>query len=161
MHFTYPHHIKSVYTFGKLHIISGCGSLLGLSERTSKNNLVLVFISSVFFKHMLSWQNYNYAQPGVPPLMQSWNHIPVSCIKSLFILSVITQRERDVWPTYRMYVWNMWRAVPPCIEASYITHILQILLPDERSFLHFCYSHAFGSFIPREPTKWSQLLWCV
>lgn len=30
MHFTYPHHIKSVYTLGKLHIILHRGSLLGL-----------------------------------------------------------------------------------------------------------------------------------
>ena len=145
MHFIFPHHIKYVYIVSKLHIISYCGSRLGLSE-DGQNILFLVFIGSISFEKpvvqtelqqcpnwtALSLQNF--------PLSQSRNHIPVSCIKTLFILSFITERETDVWPTHVCL--NMWRATSPSMDGdiiySRLAHIPQILLPDERVVLRFC-----------------------
>lgn len=169
MCFIYPHHIKSVYTLSKLHIISSCGSLQGLSERMDRNILLWVFTGFISFQTYVvrtelqqypTWAACSFQKF---PLIRSINQIPGSCIKGLFILSFITQRKADVWlPCVCVCVTCAGQPYHVSMETSHIVGEVtycRYYQPDERSFLYFCYSHALRSFILS--TKWSQLLWRV
>lgn len=94
------------------------------------------------------------------PLMQGGNHIPVSCIKALFILSFNHSVGDRCLASVCIYVWNMWRAAPPVDgDIIYIYVCAADITAWWKEFLSFGNSHASRSFIP--PTKCSQLLWCL
>ena len=147
MHFIHPHHIKSVYTLCKLHILLCCGSLPGQPERMGEN-------PHFWFSRLpslLNTQNYNDARLDLDRLQfpelsfDPGRKSHSSVMYKNFVWPFIHYSEADrCLASERTCVWNMWRAAPVCVDGDNV-HRRQIWLLDERRFLSFCYSPAFRS----------------
>lgn len=73
MRVIYPHHIKSVYTLGKLHIILYCGSLLGLAREDGPKCPHFGFHTSPSLSNTrYTGRNYNDARPGLAAVSRTF-----------------------------------------------------------------------------------------